>query len=424
LRLLTVDLPGQHVLSLRVALATPVSQEERGTEGSTLLMVRALDEGTEHHTDEDLADLLERHGIALGAGAGERGVHLGAEVTARHLRVALELVTECLAVPTFPAPQVARLVRHRLTDIAHEAADPGVRASLEFMGAYYDERDRPHRPLGGTVETVRRLTPDRLRARHAQLGPAGGTVVLVGDLSTVPDPAALVAGTLGGWSGSAAPAGVPGPARRRADAAGLTLVPRPGLTQTELYLGRPGPDRRTPHGWGTYQALSMMLGGSPHARIDRVLREERGYTYGIRAGFRPRAVGGLCVVGGSVRADVTVPALAELLDILQTPGGDLGEEEVRSAADFVARTAPGRYLTADAVADEIVSLVSDGLDPAPTVTRTLAELHDLRVEQVAAAWDEVRTGPGWTVIAVGDPEQTDGLETLGLGPVQVTPHQD
>ncbi|WP_158288679.1 M16 family metallopeptidase [Ornithinimicrobium flavum] len=210
LRLLTVDLPGQHVLSLRVALATPVSQEERGTEGSTLLMVRALDEGTEQHTDEELADLLERHGVALGAGAGERGVHIGAEVTARHLRVALELVTECLAEPAFPAPQVARLVRHRMTDIAHEAADPGVRASLEFIGTYYDQRDRPHRPLGGTLETVRRLTPEHLRARHAQLGPSGGTVVLVGDLSTVPDPVGLVAGSLGGWAGSTAPAGCPG----------------------------------------------------------------------------------------------------------------------------------------------------------------------------------------------------------------------
>lgn len=418
MRLLTVDLPGQHVLSLRVVLAAPVAQEDRGTEGSTLLMARALDEGTQAHTDEELADLLERHGIALGAGAGERGVHLGAEVTARHLRVALELVTECLATPTFPAPQVARLVRHRLTDIAHEAADPGVRASLEFIGIYYDERDRPHRPLGGTHETVGRLTPDDLRARHARLGPAGGTVVLVGDLSGLSDPSALVGGTLGGWSGTAGDPAAPGAARRSPDAAGLTLVPRPGMTQTELYLGRPGPDRRTPHGWGTYQALSMLLGGSPHARIDRVLREERGYTYGVRAGFRPRAVGGLCVVGGSVRADSTVPALAELLEILRTPGADLTSEEVRASADFVARTAPGRYLTADAVADEIVSLVSDGLDPAPTVTRTLTELQDLRVEQVAAAWDEVRTGPGWTVVAVGDPAHAEGLEDLGLGPVR------
>lgn len=420
LRLLLVDLPGQHVLSLRVALRAPVSHETPGTEGSTVLMARALDEGTRSHTDEELADLLERHGIALGAGAGERGVHLGLEVTARHLDVALELLTEVLAEPSFPQPQVARLVRHRLVDIDHKLADPGARAAREFMATYYDDRDRPHRPLGGSRESVQGLTPEHLRERHARLGAHGGAVILAGDLSAVPDPEGSIARTLGAWSGAGASPGPPGPARRAEDAAGIVLVPRPGLPQTELYLGRPGPDRRTPHGWGTYQALSLLLGGSPHARIDRVLREEKGYTYGIRAGFRPRSQGGLTVVGGSVRADATVAALTELLQILDLTGQDLDPEEVEQAAGFIAMTAPGRYLTADAVADELVSLVSDDL-PTNMVTRTIEQLRGLTVDQAGAAWDAVRQGPGWTVVAVGDPEHADGLAQLGLGPVRIAP---
>lgn len=419
LRLLLVDLPGQHVLSLRVALSLPVSSEAPGTEGSTLLMARALDEGTARHTSEELAALSERHGIAWGAGAGERGIHLGVEVTARHLSVALELVTECLAEATFPEVEVVRLARHRLVDIAHDEADPGARASLQFLRTYFDDRDRPHTPLGGTRATVAALTPDHLRERHAALTPAGGTVVLTGDLSTTGDVVGALGATLGTWTGAREPAAPPGPARRAEGAGQVVLVPRPRLAQTELYLGRPGPDRRTRHGWGTYQALGMVLGGSPHARIDRVLREERGYTYGIRAGFRPRAVGGLTVVGGSVRADATVPALTELLQILALPGSRLTEEEVRAAADFVAMTAPGRYGTADAVADEIVALVSDGLEPR-TVTQTLEQLRELTLDQVAAAWDEVLAGPSWTVVLVGDPEYAEGLGELGLGPLSVT----
>ncbi|WP_122263276.1 M16 family metallopeptidase [Ornithinimicrobium cerasi] len=418
LRLLVLDLPGQHVLSVRVALTLPVSSEVPGTEGSTLLMARALDEGTARHTSEELAELTERHGIAWGAGAGERGVHLGVEVTGRHLGTALEVLTECLAEATFPDTEVARLARHRLADIAHDDADPGARASLQFVRTYFDERDRPHTPLGGDRDSVASLTPEHLRERHAALSPVGGTVVLVGDLSTTPDAVRTVAATLGGWAGQARPPGPPGPARRAATAGRVVLVPRPGLAQTELYLGRPGPDRRTPHGWGTYQALGMLLGGSPHARIDRVLREERGWTYGVRAGFRPRAVGGLTVVGGSVRADATAPALEELLQILSVPGAGLGEAEVRAAADFVARTAPGRYGTADAVADELVALLSDGLGPR-TVTETLEQLRTLTVEQVAAAWDEVLAGPPWTVVLVGDPGYAEGLADLGLGPVSV-----
>ncbi|QFG69161.1 M16 family metallopeptidase [Ornithinimicrobium pratense] len=259
--------------------------------------------------------------------------------------------------------------------------------------------------------------PEHLIERHTTLSAQGGCVILAGDLSSLADPEGSIARTLGGWSGAAVPPGPPGRARRSTDAAGLVLVPRPGLAQTELFLGRPGPDRRTPHGWGTYQALGLLLGGSPHARIDRVLREEKGYTYGVRAGFRPRAQGGLTVVGGAVRSDATVAALTELLQILDLTGEELGQEEVEQAANFVAMTAPGRYLTADAVADELMSLVSDDL-PTDTVTRTMDQLHALTVEQAGAAWDEVRLGPDWTVIAVGDPDQVQRLADLGLGPVR------
>lgn len=413
MQLLTVDLPGQHVLSLRVALKLPLAGEVPGTEGSTLLMARALDEGTTGRHSDEIAALLERHGIAWGSGAGERGVHLGVETTVRHLQVALELATECLSEPTFPEADVARLARHRLADIAHDRADPGTRAALEFIHRYYDPAERAHTPLGGTRDSISALTSEHLRQRHAQLCPVGGSVVLAGDLSTIPDPVGMVTATLGTWSAGAQPQ-PPRPRRaavRAQDAEGIVLVPRPGLPQTELYLGRPGPDRRTPHGWGTFQALGMVLGGSPHARLDRVLREERGYTYGMRAGFRPRAVGGLCVVGGSVRADATVAALHEMVSILDTPGADLTEQEVRAGADYLARTAPSRYATADVVADELISLLIDDL-PLDTVTRTLDDLHGLDVQRVATAWDEVRAGPGWTVVAVGDPAHATGLEEL------------
>ncbi|KUG59373.1 hypothetical protein AVL62_06775 [Serinicoccus chungangensis] len=418
LDLLIVDLPGQHVLSLRVSLAVPIGRERPGQEGSTLMMARCLDEGTGSRSATELAELAERHGIALGAGAGEHGVHLGAEVTGRHLGTALELIVECLDDPTFPEAEVARQVRHRLTDLAHELADPTGRAHHELRQAYYAAGDRSRVPVGGTTSSVGVLTPDVLRARHRVLGPRGGVVVLAGDLATVQDPVRLLSGTLGSWHPSPpeAPDG-PRRAERSPDAHQVVLVPRPGAGQTELLLARPGPDRRTPHGWGTYQALSMLFGGAPHSRLDRVLRERRGWTYGMRLGFRPRRVGGQCVVGGAVRADATLPALEETLRILGAPGESLGQQEVREAADFVAMTAPARYLTADSVADELVSLVGDGLGPE-AVTRTLREVHDLTTERAAQAWDEVRTGPGWTVVVVGDPDAIAPVADAGLGPVR------
>ena len=62
--------------------------------------------------------------------------------------------------------------------------------------------------------------------------------------------------------------------------------------------------------------MAYLLGGSPGARIDAVLREDKGYTYGIRAAMRPRAIGGSFAVTGSVRTEVTAEALDLLRGIL------------------------------------------------------------------------------------------------------------
>ena len=132
------------------------------------------------------------------------------------------------------------------------------------------------------------------------------TVVVAGDLSGL-DVAALadgVARPVGRTTASEVAEGADAPAARAADAARIVLVDRPGSVQSELSVGCAGPDRRVDGGWAPYPVLAFVLGGSPNARVDAVLREEKGYTYGIRSGFRPRRRGGLFLTSGSVRADV------------------------------------------------------------------------------------------------------------------------
>src|SRR5215469_7032873 len=56
----------------------------------------------------------------------------------------------------------------------------------------------------------------------------------------------------------------------------------PGAVQTQLLVGRTGPDRRDPV-WPALVVGTYCLGGTLTSRLDRVLREEKGYTYGVRA---------------------------------------------------------------------------------------------------------------------------------------------
>lgn len=424
LRLITVHVPGQHVLSVRLGIPAPLAAEPTVLEGVATMVTRGLDEGTARYSAQEFAELIERHGIALGAGVGERGIFVEMEVMAHHFTTAIDILAQCLTEATYPDVEITRLKRARRSDIEQEYADAGSRASIEFARTYFDVTDRASRPAAGTDASVQAIAASDVRAHYRSvMRPGGATIVVAGDLSALAgDVAAVIEPGLASWTGDAQAAAATMHSTsgvRAVEASRIVLVDRPRSAQSHLMLGRPGPHRRTPHGWGAYQVLAFLLGGSPSARIDAVLREERGYTYGMRAGFTPRRASGVCSVSGAVRSEATAPALEALMEVLALTGSDLTDAEVRHGADFIAKTAPGRYSTADTIASEVIRLAMDGLD-ATFVTETVAGARVLTRDQAAAAWDEVRRGPEWTTVVVADAAaHLDSIRGLGLGKVDV-----
>lgn len=430
--LLTYDLPGQYVLSIRVGLPISPADEPRELEGLATIMARTLDEGTEHHTAEEFARLLERKGVSFAAGIGEPGLTMDLDVVKGNLEAALDLLRQILSEPVFPEPEVARQVRTRLAEIDQERAVAAHRGLIEFVATFYAEDDRAARPVGGSRETVSAISREAVVAFHAEhVVASGATIAVAGDLTDLNVPT-LVADALAGWDsgGRRRSSSLPRSAAIAEQRCRVVVVDRPGSVQTEFVIGAPGPDRSVPGGWAPYPVIGFVIGGSPNARIDAVLREEKGYTYGIRSSFRPRRSGGLFLTAGSVRADATVESLRLLVELLESGCAGFAEKEVRSGVDFIAKTAPGRYATADEVADEALMMALDGRTTQFT-TDNLRDLLTVDVARLEAAFarfadeagiDPDRPGAGWTIVLVGDAaEHVSGIQSLGLGSVTVVP---
>jgi len=420
LQVVVYDVPGQYVHSVRLSVPLSLSREPREVEGVASIMARTLDEGTAEHGSAEFARLLERRGVALGAGASDAGLSVDVDVAKRHLDYALDLLRQALTEPAFPAHEVERHVKQRLAEIEQERSVAAQRAALELIARLFDPGERASRPTAGTRETVTAITRDDVARFHAtQVSPSGATLVLAGDLSGV-DAFVAVETALGGW---AAPAGwqpPPDPVAARAapDRVGIVFVDRPGSVQSELSVACPGPDRRVDGGWAPFPVLGFVMGGSPNARVDAVLREEKGFTYGIRSVFRPRRRGGVFITSGSVRGDATVESLDILLGLLDGARGGFAAEETKQGVDYIAMTAAARYATADAIADEAATLAFEGLTTQFT-TDTLRDLTRVDPARLDAAYRSVVDG-GWTVIVVGDAAtHADGIRALGRGDVTV-----
>jgi predicted Zn-dependent peptidase len=404
--------PGQQVVAVEICLDVPLDVEPGGLDGIATIMVDALSQGTGKHTAEEFAAELERCGATLDAGADYLGARVSLEVPASRLAKALGLLAEALHAPAFADSEIERLVRNRLDEIPLELANPGRRAARQLSEELFPASSRLSRPRKGTEDTVARIDAAGVRALYqAHVRPATATAVIVGDLTGV-DLDAVLAGTLADDTGR------------------VVIVDRPGAVQTQLLIGRIGPDRHDPV-WPALVLGTYCLGGTLTSRLDRVLREEKGYTYGVRAFEQvlrspaPHAADGatgasVLAISGSVDTASTGPALDDLRTVLRTLAAEgLTETERDTAVQNLVGVAPLKYERAASVAGTLADQVQQHLadDYQAQLYARLTETSTAEATAaVIAAFPEHRL----VTILVGDASQiTAPVKALGIGDVEV-----
>ncbi|MFE1435224.1 M16 family metallopeptidase [Streptomyces griseoaurantiacus] len=424
LTLLRCHRPGQQVVAVEILLDAPLEAEPQGQEGVATLMARAFSEGTDKHSAEEFAAELERCGATLDAHADHPGVRLSLEVPVSRLAKALGLLADALRAPAFDDGEIERLVRNRLDEIPHETANPARRAAKELSRQLFPADSRMSRPRQGTEESVSAIDSAAVRAfyeRHVR--PATATAVVVGDLTGL-DLDALLADTLGAWTGAPGQPR-PVPPVTADDTGRVIVVDRPGAVQTQLLIGRVGVDRHD-RVWPAQVLGTYCLGGTLTSRLDRVLREEKGYTYGVRAFAQvlrsaPDGSGAaMLAISGSVDTPNTGPALDDLWKVLRTLAAEgLTDAERDVAVQNLVGVAPLKFETAAAVASSLADQVEQHLpdDYQATLYQQLAATGT--VEATAAV---VNAFPGdrLVTVLVGDAEQiVEPVRALGIGEVTV-----
>jgi predicted Zn-dependent peptidase len=421
--------PGQQVVAVEICLDAPLDTEPDGLDGIATIMVDALSEGCGPYSAEEFAAELERCGATIGSHVDYTGARISLEVPASRLLRALELLAEALRAPTFADSEVERLVRNRLDEIPHELANPARRAAKQLSAELFPESARMSRPRQGTEETVARIEAGLVREFYqAQVRPVTASAIIVGDFTGI-DLDSMLAATLGSWTrDEVGPTQVlPVPAD---DTGRVVIVDRPGAVQTQLLIGRTGPDRHEPI-WPALVVGTYCLGGTLTSRLDRVLREEKGYTYGVRAFAQvlrspaPDADGGagagLLAISGAVDTGSTGPALADLRTVLRTVAADgLTDDERALAVQNLVLVAPLRYETAAAVAGTLADQVEQHLPDdyqGQLYQRLAATTTAAATAAVVAAFPADRL----VTVLVGDAAQIrEPVEALGIGPVTVT----
>lgn len=420
MRVVALPMPSRPIASVQILFGGGAAGERPEESGLTALLARLLTEGTERYDADGLIEAGELLGASIGAESGWESLTVGAGAPVSRLAGVFDLMAEIALTPRFPEADVERLKALRLAAIKQAHASPRSRAVDALHASLYAPEAAYSRPLGGTASGVAGLTREQLVTRHQQIVGAGTpTLVLAGDID--PDSAfALIEGSrlgaiaAGGGTWDRGEPDRAAPAQPAADAAPVvTVLDRPGSVQSEIRIGRIGRSRLDPHHHAAL-VYAEVIGGLFGSRLNRVLREEKGYTYGAGARFDLRRGRGPFMAGTAVETSVTATALAEarrqLATMQSVPPTD---EELTEARDYLCGTFPLRFGTATPVASMAAALTVLGLslDEPDHFRERVAAVDRPAIAQIA---DELATAAE-KIIIVGDAAAISGpLEGEGF----------
>jgi len=400
MRVLRYDCPGQYVVASTVLFELPLTSEPRDLEGVAGLVGRCLTQGAAGRTAEEFADALALCGADLDATAFPDGFALRLAAPMINLERGLRLMADAIRAPEFYVDEFDHEKQLRLEEIEQAAAYPQHVAVEQLNAALFGDH-RAARPVGGTTESVAAVGREHavdFARRH--LDPERATVIIAGDFADL-DPVELIADAFDGWTGTmpdtsieVAPPPVP------ADHAQLILVDWPAAPQSTLRLAGPGITRGDDR-WPGLFAANFTIGGTFASRINTVLREEKGFTYGAGSSLDTGRDTGLVTVSTAVRADSTAEALADIIDILRTATGSITTEEVATAARAATESAALGFERADSVVGRVELLVSQGL-PLDHVDTNLERIRHVTADRANAALESTLRPDAFTVVVVGD----------------------
>lgn len=379
LQVLAVSHHEEPVVSLRLIVRAGAAQDPENRPGVAAMAATLLDQGTATKSAGQIANAIDSIGGALGTGANDDMTSITAIVMKDSLNTGLDLVSDLAQHPSFAPEELERQRQQTLSGMRVGYDDPEFLANVVFDRLVYGLH--PYgRPQAGTPETVAALTRDDLVAFHKRwFGANNAILAVVGDVT----PEEAFAGAdraFGGWGKvnveDQKPADPPQPARR------VLVIDKPGAVQTEIRVGNIAIPRRH----DDYMAMDLaakILGGEGANRLHRVLRSERGLTYGASADFNALKQTGSIVAQTNTRSQTTGETLRLIVDEVWKMIHDrVGDRELEGAQEYLTGSFPLTIETPSQIATQILNAVFFGLN--------LNELQTYRERVNAVSPDDIQ----------------------------------
>lgn len=247
-------------------------------------VVDCLTRGTARYTYEQIFEHTESIGASLSVGSGTHTSQLYSKSLAEDLPLMLDLMSDVIRRPTFPAEELERERAEWISDLRERDNSTRAQTDLAFHDLAYPEGHPYHYTTSGTLETARAITREQVIAHHrAFFAPRDMTLCIVGAVKA-DEARARVEAALGDWAAER-PGRDPMPAAPKIAGQPRRHIPLRNKSQTTLMWGFPALPRTDPD-WIPAVMMNSILGQfGMYGRLGERVRKEEGLVYYIGSSF-------------------------------------------------------------------------------------------------------------------------------------------
>jgi zinc protease len=376
----------QPILELNVGFPAGKSFEHRP--GLSSMTSRMLSEGTKNSTGYEFARRLDAYGVSIDTEAGHESANVSLSTLSRHMVHTIPLLREMITEPRFEVADFDLLVKRTLNSLEVEEKKTEYIVRREFGKLLFGDSHTYGQHVGR--EEIAAMQHGDIGPFHQQFyAPANAQIVAAGlfDADELIQVLNAQFGQLpitAGFEKPVSAASLSHPAAEK----GLHYFPMDDARQATIRAGHPGFERSHPDFY-LMEVTNMIFGGYFSSRLNKIIREEKGYTYGIHSQWVSLKYGGYLIIHTDVGNEYIRPTLEQIrteMKKLQDHGTT--EEELSLVKSYMLSRLISSRETPGQLVETISALFVNGL-PYEELDRKFDHINNVtvaQVQQMAQKW--------------------------------------
>lgn len=381
--------------------------------GVANLITDALMEGTQNKTPEELEEAIELLGASIRWYTTREEIVVNANCLSRNFEKTLALVEEMLLQPRWDSLQFELAKIRTINELEQREADPQYLASNAMYKLLYGPKHVFANNMAGTKESVAKITLEDLKAFYDKnFSPAISRFNIAGNI-TQQEVTTALASLAGKWKDK--PVSFPDYTTPAApDHSTIYFVDVPGAKQSVIYAGSLSIPRTNPEFFDA-TVMNYKLGGSFSGKLNLILREEKGFTYGARSYFSEMKNPAPFIASSSVRSDATLESVSIYKNVMETYREGISQEDLDFTKNALIKSNSRRFETIGSLLSVLSSISKYNLPPDYILKEENVVRNMTAARHKELAQQYIRPGQMIYVIAGDAATQLKPLAKIGYG---------